>query len=52
LVYLLHGLGIGTGVDLDRLAQAGEFICEQLGKPTRSRTAQAWSAKRLAASLR
>jgi len=38
LVYLLHGLGIGTGVDLDRLAQAGEFICEQLGKPTRSRT--------------
>jgi hydroxymethylglutaryl-CoA lyase len=46
LVYLLHGLGIGTGVDLDRLAQAGEFICEQLGKPTRSRTAQAWSAKR------
>jgi hydroxymethylglutaryl-CoA lyase len=40
-------LGIGTGVDLDRLAQAGEFICEQLGKPTRSRTAQAWSAKRL-----
>ena len=55
LVYLLHGLGISTGVDLDRLAQAGEFICEHLGKPTRSRTAQAWSAKRrrsLTASLR
>jgi len=46
LVYLLHGLGIDTGVDMDRLVQAGTFICDQLGKPTRSRTAQAWSAKR------
>ncbi|WP_028006538.1 hydroxymethylglutaryl-CoA lyase [Solimonas flava] len=46
LVYLLHGLGIETGVDLDALAQAGDDICAALGRPTRSRVAQALAGKR------
>lgn len=41
LVWLLHGLGIDTGVDLDALAEAGRYICAQLGIETRSRVAQA-----------
>ncbi|WDS38057.1 hydroxymethylglutaryl-CoA lyase [Pseudoxanthomonas sp.] len=41
LVYLLHGLEIETGIDLERLAAAGDFICQFLGSPTRSRVAQA-----------
>nr|WP_281349594.1 hydroxymethylglutaryl-CoA lyase [Pseudoxanthomonas kalamensis] len=48
LVYLLHGLGIDTGVDLDKLVRAGEFICDFLGRATRSRVAQALTAKRRA----
>jgi len=40
LVYLLHGLGIETGVDLDRLVAAGRWICAQLGSKPRSRLAQ------------
>ena len=49
LVYSLHGMGIDTGVDLDRLAQAGDFICAAIGRPTRSRVAQALAGKRGAA---
>ncbi|MCC6197986.1 MAG: hydroxymethylglutaryl-CoA lyase [Burkholderiales bacterium] len=46
VVYLLHGLGIETGVDLDRVVDAGEFICAALGRPTNSRVARALLAKR------
>ncbi|MCC7218510.1 MAG: hydroxymethylglutaryl-CoA lyase [Burkholderiales bacterium] len=48
VVYLLHGLGIATGVDLDRLVDAGEFICAALGRPTNSRVGRALLAKRTA----
>jgi hydroxymethylglutaryl-CoA lyase len=41
LAYLLHGLGIDTGIDLEALAQAGRFISDVLGRPTRSKVAQA-----------
>jgi hydroxymethylglutaryl-CoA lyase len=37
LVYLLHGLGIETGVDLAALVAAGHFICAQLGREPGSR---------------
>lgn len=37
LVYLLHGLGITTGIDLKKLIDVGVFICQQLGKPSRSK---------------
>ena len=46
LVYLLHGMGIATGIDLDRLVDAGQYISEQLGRPSGSRVARALLAKR------
>ena len=52
LVYSLHGMGIETGVDLEALAQAGDFICAALGRPTRSRVAQALAGKRGVAGSR
>lgn len=41
LLYMLDGMGVETGVDLDRLIAAGEFICERLGRATQSRVARA-----------
>jgi hydroxymethylglutaryl-CoA lyase len=41
LLYMLNGMGIETGVDLDRLIAAGAFICEKLGRETQSRVARA-----------
>jgi isopropylmalate/homocitrate/citramalate synthase len=41
LLYMLNGMGIETGVDLDRLIAAGAFICERLGRQTQSRVARA-----------
>jgi len=41
LLYLLDGLGIATGVHLDALLGAGGYICQALGRATRSRVAQA-----------
>lgn len=45
LVYLLNGLGIETGVELDALTEAGAYICEFLGRPTRSRVALALAGR-------
>ncbi len=45
-VYLLHGLGIDTGIDLDRLVDAGHYISEQLGRKPNSRVATAVLNKR------
>lgn len=44
LVYLLDGMGLETGVDLDRLVEASRFIQEHLGKPLPSRVLQAKTA--------
>ncbi len=41
VLYLLDGLGIETGVDLARLAAAGRFISEHLGRPPASKVALA-----------
>jgi hydroxymethylglutaryl-CoA lyase len=46
VVYLLHGVGSTTGVDLDRLIDAGEYICAALGRPTNSKVGRAMLAKR------
>ena len=46
LVYMLNGLGIASGVDLDALIDAGEYICNALDTRTRSRTARARAGKR------
>ena len=45
VVYLLNGLGIETGIDLDALVLAGQQICTVLGRPTGSRVARARSAQ-------
>ena len=43
VLYLLHGLGISTGVDLDRVVQAGQAIMLALGRQSASRVARARS---------
>ncbi|SEA56411.1 hydroxymethylglutaryl-CoA lyase [Alkalimonas amylolytica] len=45
VVYLLNGLGITHGVDLNALAQAGWDICAELGKPVSSKVGLALQAK-------
>ncbi|MGY2171199.1 hydroxymethylglutaryl-CoA lyase [Pseudomonas gingeri] len=44
VLYMLNGLGIDTGVDLDRLLRAGQEICGVLGRVTGSRVAKARQA--------
>ncbi|XP_011355896.1 hydroxymethylglutaryl-CoA lyase, mitochondrial isoform X4 [Pteropus vampyrus] len=41
LVYMLAGLGIHTGVNLQKLLEAGTFICQALNRKTGSKVAQA-----------
>lgn len=41
VLYMLDGLGIETGVDLDKLIAAGRSICDHLGRMPASRVAQA-----------
>ncbi|KAK9692281.1 hypothetical protein RND81_09G253500 [Saponaria officinalis] len=41
VVYMLHGLGINTNVDLGKLISAGDFICNHLGRVSGSKTAVA-----------
>lgn len=41
VLYMLNGMGIDTGVDMDKLLLAGEHICQVLGRVTGSRVAKA-----------
>lgn len=41
VLYMLQGMGIDTGVDMDRLIEAGRFINAKLGRETQSRVARA-----------
>lgn len=41
VVYMLHGLGIETNVDLNKLMEAGDYISKHLGRPLGSKTATA-----------
>lgn len=45
VLYMLNGLGLRTGVDLDKLAAAGRYISGVLGRPPASKAAQALAAK-------
>ena len=45
VVYMLNGLGIDTGVDMDRLLTASRYITEALGRPPASKVAQAMLAR-------
>jgi len=48
VVFMLNGLGIDTGIDLNALVDAGAFISEVLGRPPVSRAGKALLAKRAA----
>ena len=49
VVYLLQGMGIDTGIDLDKLIDAGQFINDFLQRKSGSRVATALLNKRLSA---
>jgi hydroxymethylglutaryl-CoA lyase len=46
VVFMLHGMGIETGIDLDKLVDAGAFISGVLGRPAVSRAGRALLARR------
>ncbi len=46
VLYLLHGLGIKTGIDLDAVVDAGQFISHYLGRKAVSRAGNAIAARR------
>jgi hydroxymethylglutaryl-CoA lyase len=46
VIFLLNGLGIQTGVDLDQLVEIGDFISRAIGKPSASRVGRALLAKK------
>jgi len=52
VLYLLHGLGISTGVDLDAVVDAGQFISQHLGRKAASRAGNAIVARRTAEAAR
>ena len=41
VVYMLHGLGIETGVDLTALAETGRWLATRLGRETGSKVGRA-----------
>ncbi|KAF4044897.1 HMGL-like [Phytophthora infestans] len=45
VLYMVHGLGIQTGVNLDKVIEAGDFITKLLDRPTHSKVAQAMGSK-------
>ncbi len=47
VVYMLRGMDIETGIDLDKLIDAGQFISDALGRKPHSRAANALLTKRL-----
>ncbi|HKQ28544.1 MAG TPA: hydroxymethylglutaryl-CoA lyase, partial [Burkholderiales bacterium] len=49
VVYMLDGMGMDTGIDLERLVEIGQWICGILGKEPASRAGRALAAKKKAA---
>ncbi|SDX82680.1 hydroxymethylglutaryl-CoA lyase [Collimonas sp. OK242] len=47
VLYLMQGLGIETGIDLDAVVDAGQFISAHLGRKAVSRAGNAIAAKRI-----
>lgn len=41
VIYMLHGLGLETGIDLQQLSKTGEWISNQLKRPNNSRAGTA-----------
>jgi hydroxymethylglutaryl-CoA lyase len=47
VLYMMNGLGIATGIDLDLVVDAGQYISQVLGRKGASRAGNAIAAKRL-----
>jgi hydroxymethylglutaryl-CoA lyase len=50
VLYMMNGLGIATGIDLDLVVDAGQYISSQLGRKAVSRAGNAIAAKRQGAA--
>jgi hydroxymethylglutaryl-CoA lyase len=50
VLFMLNGLGIATGIDLDALVDTAGWISARLGRPPVSRVARALLAKRAGAT--
>jgi len=46
VVYMLHGLGLTTGIDIDKLARTGDWISQQLQRPNNSKAGLALNLSR------
>ncbi len=44
VVYMLHGMGIATGIDLERLGETGRWLAALLGRETGSKAGKAMAA--------
>lgn len=44
VVYMLHGMGIATGIDLERLSETGRWLSRLLGRETGSKVGKAMAA--------
>lgn len=45
VLYMLHGMGIETGVNINKVAAAGRFIAEAAGRPLVSKVGQVLAAR-------
>ncbi|PBS14272.1 hydroxymethylglutaryl-CoA lyase [Lysobacteraceae bacterium NML93-0792] len=45
VVYMLQGMGVHTGVDLDLLAETGRWLAARLGRTTHSKVGEALAAR-------
>ncbi|MBV8271751.1 MAG: hydroxymethylglutaryl-CoA lyase [Cupriavidus sp.] len=49
VLYMLHGMGLHTGIELDDVVRAGDFISQAIGRPNNSRVGRAlltkWAAQ-------
>jgi hydroxymethylglutaryl-CoA lyase len=48
VLYMMNGLGVHTGIDIDKVVDAGQFISAHLGRKAVSRAGNAIVAKRAA----
>ena len=45
VLYMLHGMGVRTGIDLEQVVRAGDFISQSIGRPNSSRVGRALLTK-------
>ena len=45
VLYMLNGLGVKTNVDISKVIDTGDYICEQLGRANASKAATALKCK-------